>query len=97
MIGAHAAHARLGGDGSSGAGGGAWGPGGRRWLCVAQRRERDHDVEAVTEGGDPSAGARIGGVGVGEHVFERLDLGSDGRGRVQGILQPPNRQIGGRW
>jgi hypothetical protein len=50
----------------------------------------------VAERGNPSARARIGGVGVGEHVFGRVGGGSDGRGRVQAVLHGTPRERRGR-
>jgi len=55
---------------------------------VAQRGERDDEVEPMTDGGEPGVGGACGAIGTGEHVFGKLGRRSDGTGVVQAVLQP---------
>ena len=62
-----------------------------RAFGVAQRGERDEQIEPMAHGVEPGVGGAIGAVGAGEHVFGKLGRGSDGRGVVQGVLHCPRR------
>jgi hypothetical protein len=63
-------------------------------FLVAQCGEGDDGVEAAAEGIGPCASGGRGMVRVGEHVFENLGGGSDGRAGVQEVLQHGRNESG---
>jgi hypothetical protein len=59
---------------------------GGRVVAVLERGEGEGHVDGAAEGRAQSAGGAKSGFDGGEHVFVKLRSGSDGTGRVQGVL-----------